>query len=72
MLRERYFSISDEGVGIAPEKLKDIFKLYERSSTQAGGFGIGLSIVQKICDEYKINVQVESEVDKGSCFILKW
>jgi len=72
MLRERYFSISDEGVGIAPEKLKDIFKLYERSSTQAGGFGIGLSIVQKICDEYKINLQVESEVDKGSCFILKW
>ena len=71
-LREDYFSIADEGVGIAPEKIKDIFKPYERSSTQAGGFGIGLSIVAKICNEYKIDMQVESEVDKGSCFILKW
>lgn len=72
ILRESYFSIEDEGIGIAQDKLKDIFKLYERSSTQAGGFGIGLNIVQQICDEYKITVQVESEIDKGSCFILKW
>jgi len=71
-LKEHFFSIEDEGVGIPREKLKTIFKPYERSSRIAGGFGIGLSIVRKICDEYDIRVDVESTLDKGSCFTLRW
>ncbi|MDQ7060440.1 MAG: HAMP domain-containing sensor histidine kinase [Sulfurimonas sp.] len=71
-LREGYFSIEDEGVGIAKDKLQDIFKLYERSSNLAGGFGVGLSIVKQICDAFKIELRVESELDKGSRFILQW
>ncbi len=71
-LKEHFFSIQDEGVGIAEEKIKEIFKPYERGSNIAGGFGIGLSIVKQICDEFKIKIDVESEVDKGSCFTLTW
>jgi len=71
-LREHLFSIRDEGVGIEKEKLETIFKPYERGSNIAGGFGIGLSIVKQICDEYKIVITVESEPDKGSCFTLTW
>ncbi|MDA3945489.1 MAG: HAMP domain-containing sensor histidine kinase [Helicobacteraceae bacterium] len=71
-LKEHVFSIQDEGVGIAEEKIKEIFKPYERGSHIAGGFGIGLSIVKQICDEFKININVESEIDKGSCFTLTW
>jgi len=71
-LKEGFFSIEDEGVGIAEEKLEEVFKPYERSSNIAGGFGIGLSIVKQICDEFKIGVQVTSEIDKGSCFTLTW
>lgn len=71
-LKEHLFSIKDEGVGIEKEKLESIFKPYERGSQIAGGFGIGLSIVKQICDEFKIGINVESEVDKGSCFTLTW
>ena len=71
-LKEGYFSIEDEGVGIAKEKLEEIFKLYKRGSNLAGGFGVGLSIVKQICDEFAIKVEVNSELGKGSCFRLYW
>lgn len=71
-LKKNYFCIEDEGVGIAKEKLQEIFKLYERSSTLAGGFGVGLSIVKQICDEFKIDIDVSSELGEGSSFKLKW
>ena len=54
------------------DKLQEIFKLYERSSSLAGGLGVGLSIVKKICDESSIELRVESELGKGSRFILQW
>ncbi len=71
-LREGYFCIKDEGVGIPKEKLDDIFNLYRRGSNVAGGFGVGLSIVKKICEEYCIKVDVRSRLGKGSEFILRW
>ncbi|NOQ30299.1 MAG: sensor histidine kinase [Helicobacteraceae bacterium] len=72
ILKDGLFSISDEGIGIAKEKLEEIFKLYERNSSLAGGFGVGLNIVKKITKEYKIDVEVTSELGVGSCFTLKW
>jgi len=71
-LKEGYFSIQDQGVGIANSKLEDIFKPYERSSDIAGGFGVGLSIVKQICDEFKISIVVASQLEKGSTFTLTW
>jgi len=71
-LKENFFSIKDEGVGIEKDKLQVIFKSYVRGSDIAGGFGIGLSIVKQICDEFGIKIEVSSELDKGSCFKLKW
>lgn len=71
-LKKNYFCIEDEGVGIAKEKLDDIFNLYERSSKLAGGFGVGLSIVKQICDEFNIEVSVTSELGEGSSFELWW
>ncbi len=71
-LKTGAFTIKDEGVGIAKEKLHEIFKLYERGSNIAGGFGVGLSIVKQICDEVGISIEVESELNKGSIFRLSW
>jgi len=65
-------TMEDEGVGIAKEKLHEIFKLYERGSNIAGGFGVGLSIVKQICDEVGISIDVKSELNKGSIFKLIW
>jgi two-component system OmpR family sensor kinase len=71
-LTENSFSIKDEGVGIAKEKQDKIFKLYERGSNIAGGFGVGLSIVKQICSEVGMSIEVESELNKGSTFNLTW
>ena len=66
------FVIKDEGIGIATDKLQEIFELYKRDSSVAGGFGVGLSIVKQICDDYKIAITVDSELGKGSEFKLKF
>jgi two-component system OmpR family sensor kinase len=70
VLKEGFFSIEDEGVGMQKDKLEDIFELYKRASTQAGGFGVGLNIVKQICDEFKIKINVSSEPNVGSKFEL--
>ncbi|WP_294963307.1 HAMP domain-containing sensor histidine kinase [Sulfurimonas sp.] len=72
VLKEGFFSIEDEGVGMEKDKLEDIFELYKRASTQAGGFGVGLNIVKQICDEFNIKIDVNSSVDVGSKFNLHW
>ncbi len=64
--------IEDEGKGIPKEKLKDIFARYSRFDDASGGFGIGLSIVKMICDEYKIVLSVDSEMGYRTKFELKW
>lgn len=71
-LTKNSFVIKDEGVGVAKEKLEKIFDLYVRSSSLAGGFGVGLSIVKKICDEANIKISISSEVDKGTEIELLW
>lgn len=71
-LQEKHFSIKDEGVGIAQDKLLEIFELYKRQSSIAGGFGVGLSIVKQICDEYDIKVEVNSKLGVGSEFRLQF
>ncbi|MFT7004564.1 MAG: two-component system OmpR family sensor kinase [Sulfurimonas sp.] len=71
-LNQGFFSIEDQGVGIQKEKLNEIFELYKRGSTLAGGFGIGLNIVKQICDEFDITISVNSELGVGSKFELNW
>ncbi len=69
-LDKNSLSIEDEGVGIAQKKLDEIFKMYKRESDIAGGFGVGLSIVKQICDEYDIKIIVTSQLEKGTKFSL--
>jgi len=70
--KDNVFKIEDHGIGIAEEKLDQIFERYSRATEYAGGFGVGLSIVENICHEYGIKIEVESEMDKGTIFILKF
>ncbi len=69
-LKNKIFTMQDEGIGIAKKNLKEIFKLYRRNSDLAGGFGIGLSIVKKICDAEGIKIDVISTLKKGTIFKL--
>ena len=67
-LNQKELIIQDSGIGIAESKIKDIFTRYYRATNDNGGFGIGLNIVQNICDEYEIKVNVQSKLKEGSTF----
>ncbi|DAB41050.1 MAG TPA: hypothetical protein CFH81_01775 [Sulfurovum sp. UBA12169] len=71
ILTEKYYSIKDDGIGISKENQKKIFERFESSRLQ-DGFGVGLDIVNQICKEYNIRIQLNSEVSKGSEFKLIW
>jgi signal transduction histidine kinase len=67
-------SISDTGLGIAPDELPHVFeRLYraDRSRTRTtGGVGIGLSVVQAIIAAHHGTVTAESEPGQGSTFTI--
>ena len=69
-LRHSRLSICDTGIGITPDAQADIFRRYQRANKEEGGFGIGLSIVHRICEEYTIPLSLDSTVGSGSCFHL--
>ena len=71
-LKNKTLSISDSGIGIEHNKLKDIYKRYYRATQEQGGFGIGLSIVNQICKNYNIQILVNSKIKEGTTFTLNF
>jgi two-component system OmpR family sensor kinase len=69
-LKNNVFTIKDRGIGIEPAQQKEIFKKFRRGTSYSGGFGIGLSIVKNICNEYGIKIEFDSVPDKGTEFRL--
>jgi len=71
-LRQGMLTIWDTGIGIDKEKIPFMFDRYTRFNQSEGGFGVGLSIVKKIVDEYNIKIEVESKEAEGTKVVLKW
>ncbi|MEL6185559.1 MAG: response regulator, partial [Myxococcota bacterium] len=67
-------SVVDTGLGIAPEKQKKIFLPFEQSdnstSRRFGGTGLGLTISKGIVDLLGGQLEVESEIGRGSRFFF--
>jgi signal transduction histidine kinase len=69
------FSVSDNGIGLSPRQKRRVFdRFYQvdrRLARAAGGCGLGLSIVKSIVVAHGGNVEVLSEVGRGSTFTVK-
>lgn len=72
--KELICSISDHGIGIAEEDLQKIFDQFYRSKSnehpEIKGTGLGLSIVKRLSLLLQIDLQIESEENKGTKVIL--
>jgi signal transduction histidine kinase len=69
-------SIIDDGIGISPENLPNIFNRFYRAdesrSSHVQGNGLGLSIVKKLADLQHISLNAVSQPGIGSTFILRF
>lgn len=61
--------VRDTGHGIPPEQLAVLFE--EFTTTKREGLGLGLAVTRKIVEGHGGTIEVESQLDQGSCFRLR-
>ena len=66
--------ITDQGPGLSPEDQKQLFQKFKKLSARPTGgetsTGLGLSIVKGLADKLQADIEVKSELGKGSTFSL--
>lgn len=72
LLTQEEFTVSDTGIGISEENLERIFDRFftvdKSHNGKNGGFGLGLSVVKKLCKKQGWKLTVESKEGAGSTF----
>ncbi|MBZ0281948.1 MAG: PAS domain-containing protein [Anaerolineae bacterium] len=70
------FEVVDQGIGIPPEELDQVFRRFYRGdqarAVLSSGSGLGLSIVKEIVELHGGSVSVSSTVGVGSTFTVRW
>ncbi len=70
-LNEKCFRIQDTGKGIHKEVIHSVTKSHIKGE-KSQGFGLGLSIVSRLCKRFGWELVVESEPERGTLVIIYW
>ncbi|WP_224363463.1 sensor histidine kinase [Hyalangium versicolor] len=62
--------IRDTGTGMSPETLRNLFQPFFTTKPPGTGMGLGLAVVHGIVTSHGGRIAVESQVGKGTCFLL--
>ncbi len=68
--KQVFVSISDNGCGMYPEEMANIFNTFYTTKQVQEGIGLGLSISKRIVDEHKGIIEVSSKQGVGSRFTI--
>ena len=72
-IEEHQLTIIDSGPGIPQSSLERIFEPFHRADDDNdSGFGIGLTIVKRLCDRFHWTIEVSSEGGQGTTFRLRF
>ena len=67
-----HIAVQDSGIGIAQDKLKNIFNKFDQEDSSTtrkyGGTGLGLAICRQLCNLMQGDISAESQKGKGSIF----
>jgi len=64
--------VTDTGIGMSEEVKNKIFEPFYTTKKVGKGTGLGVSISYGIVNDYKGDIEIESEVGKGTTFIIKF
>jgi len=67
----KYFlSVADSGIGLSEKQQQNVFKRFARVSSDQEGQGLGLAIVESIAQFHHVGIEIKSEINVGTTFIL--
>lgn len=72
---ELFFKVSDKGVGMSPDDLSRVFEPFYQiknpETISKTGVGLGLSLVNKLVDEIKGSIKIDSALNRGTAVKVK-
>jgi signal transduction histidine kinase/CheY-like chemotaxis protein len=69
------FKVRDSGIGMTPDQVAKVFEAFAQADSSTtrkyGGTGLGLAITRKFCEMMGGDIEVDSEIGKGSTFTVR-